>query len=509
MSTISKIKVPLFWKFSIIATLVVLVFGTTNIFLLWNSVYHSFEKEIDKRCTVLASMVAEKSFSPIVYDDLVSLYAVLDETLKSDPSIAYLFLMSSDGKVIAHVPEINIPRKLLSINTPKGNQYQIKVIEATNFDFKTIRDIAYPISNGEIGIVRMGIGEENIRTELNNATQKLLFMIGFFLILGLGGAFFFSYIITSPIKAINKKAQHINLNTIANEDFNIEVPQYKKMVNFYFSDELDVLVSKFNLMMNRLKDNVTELRKTRDSFVQTEKLASIGTLTSGIGHEINNPLSGIKICINRIAKNPQNLEQNIGYIEMIGEAIDKIESVVQQLLNFSRKQDIKYEKINPVEIIDNSIGLAAYKLEKNDVTVDHAICCVQYIRASTNHLSQVFLNLFLNAIDAIEEKKQENPELEGKINVAIECKDNHSYIQFSDNGKGIKPEIINQIFDPFFTSKEVGKGTGLGLYVSFEIIREHGGKLTVSSEYGEGTTFTIALPLESTEEIIEDNDLEE
>lgn len=496
-----KSNLSLFWKFSIITVFVVIVFGIINIFLLSNSVYRSFEKEIDKRSLVLSSIVAEKVVTPIIYEDVVSIYSILDETMRIDPTIAYIFLLDKAGNVIAQAPEMNISNSLRQANDLLGGMYQVKVIEAENFEHKTIRDISYPILKGEIGIVRLGIVEESITNELKSATSNLLMMIGFFLLVGLLGALFFSYIITSPLRLISEKATSVNLDSIEKEDFKVPPPKYKKILNIFFEDELDQLVSKFNMMLVRLRNNVAEQKKTRDSFLQAEKLAAIGTLTSGIGHEINNPLSGIKNGVNRIIKKPENTEQNAVYLELIQEAVGKIEHVVQGLLNFSRKQDVEFKKINPVEVLEVSINLAAYKLKKHNIVIEHSLCCVQFINASVNHLSQVFLNLILNAIDAIEEKRQTNPGLDGRIKIDITCENNKSIIRIMDNGIGIKEAISSQVFDPFFTSKEVGKGTGLGLYVSFDIIKEHGGNLSFTSTYGVGTVFIIELPIIETREL--------
>jgi len=495
MLKIKTINFPLFWKFFSIAVLIVLIFGSINIFLLWSSVYRSFEKEIDKRCIILSSIVAEKVFSPLVYDNVVNIYSVLDETKKSDPSIAYIFLQDGAGNIIAKSSNFIIPQKLVTANNIYNGKYNIRVIETENFKYKVIRDIAYPILHGDVGSVRLGIVEEDIRRELNDSTKILLLMILVFLVIGLSGAFFFSYLITSPIKAISQKAQSVNLDTIEKEDFKIDTPRYKKLLNFYFEDELDILVSKFNLMMVRLKNNVTKMKSTRNSFVQTEKLASIGTLTSGIGHEINNPLSGIQNGINRILKDPSNVEQNIKYLELIKEATKRIENVVHQLLNFSRKQDVVFEKINPVDILDDTVNLIKYKLEKGNISIKSNICCTHFINASVNHIGQVFLNLFINAIDAIEEKTEINPSVLGEIQIRIKCIDKKSVLYIIDNGIGIKPDTQSKLFDPFFTTKEVGKGTGLGLYVSYDIIKEHGGKISFKSKYGEGTEFKIELPI--------------
>lgn len=503
MSRIKTIKFPLFWKFSFIAVVIVLIFGSINILLLWSSVYRSFEKEIDKRCIVLSKIVAEKVFTPLVYDNVVNIYSVLDEAKISDPSIAYIFLLDVSGNIIAKTSDFSIPQKLITANKVIDGKYQIKVIETENYNYKIIRDIAFPIIHREVGSVRLGIVEEDIRKELNDSSNMLLLMIFIFLVIGLGSAFFFSYLITSPIKAISIRAQNVNLDTIEQEEFKIDTPKYKKIMSLYFEDELDLLVSKFNLMMIRLKDNVLEMKNRRDAFVQTEKLASIGTLTAGIGHEINNPLSGMQNCINRILKEPSNIKQNIKYLDLIKEATNKIETIIQQLLNFSRKQNVIFEKVNPVDILENSINLVLYKLEKNDIKVEYNICCIQYINASINHLSQVFLNLLINSIDAINQRKKINPILQGEINISLECKNGKSIININDNGTGIKPENKNNIFDPFFTTKEVGKGTGLGLYVSYGIIKEHGGNMSFKSTFGKGTEFIIEFPLIETKELKE------
>ena len=136
MSRIKTINFPLFWKFSFIAIVIVLIFGSINIFLLWSSVYRSFEKEIDKRCIVLSKIVAEKVFSPLVYENVVNIYSVLDEAKKSDPSIAYIFLLDASGNIIAKTSDLNIPQKLITANKIIDGKYQIKVIETQNYNYK-------------------------------------------------------------------------------------------------------------------------------------------------------------------------------------------------------------------------------------------------------------------------------------------------------------------------------------------------------------------------------------
>jgi len=491
------VRFPLFWKFTIVSTIVVVIFGSINIYLLWTSVYTSFEKEIDKRCKVLAKIISEKSLTPIVYGDNLSLYNILDEIKHSDPSISYIFILDRGNNLIAQTYDITIPEVLLNINSLKSGEYSIKVINTTHFKYPVIRDIAFPILKGEVGTVRLGIVEEHIEQEMVEATNNLILMIIFFLFFGLTGALFFSYIITSPIRKISQKAQIIDLNHIDSQAEELDERKTLKLFNIVINDELDVLVRKFSEMINRLKNSYLELKETQNALVQAEKLASLGTLSAGVAHEINNPVSGIKNCVNRIMKHPENREQNAQYLVLIKEAGDKIENVVKHLLNFSRKQNILLTKTELNSVIDSAISLSAYKLQSKHVKLNVSFQKTHHVNGSANHLEQVFVNLILNSLDAILERKEKETKLSGEIKISTNQILNKVYIHLKDNGIGIPKEIQNKIFDPFFTSKKVGKGTGLGLSVSFNLIKEHGGKILFSSTENLGTEFVVELPCHS------------
>lgn len=489
------IRIPLFWKFAIISIFVIFIFGSINIYLLWSSVYTSFEKEIDKRCKVLAKIVSDKALTPMVYDDFVDLYNILDEIKQSDPSISYIFLLNNANELIAQTYDIKLPEGLLYANSLKSGVYNIKVINTRNFKYPVIRDIAYPILNGEVGTVRLGIVEEHIEQQIMAATKNLVIMIIAFLVFGLSGAMFFSYIITSPIKKISQKAQTIDLSYIDSEDYNFGLRKMILPFNLQIDDELDVLMEKFSEMLSRLKNSYIELRETQGALTQTERLAALGTLSSGVAHEINNPISGIKNCLNRIIKNPENIEQNLKYINLIKEATERIENVVQHLLKFSRKQDILLEKTNLNLVIESAISLTGHKLSSSQVQVITDYNNTYFVNGSSNHLEQVFVNLLLNSLDAILEIKEKDPSHLGSIIISINQVSDKIYIHFKDNGTGIPDEIQNKIFDPFFTSKMVGKGTGLGLSVSFNLIKRHAGKINFTSSEGSGTEFVIELPV--------------
>lgn len=487
------VNITLFRKFAIGATVIVILFSIINIYILWTSGYKTFENEIDKRSKVLSRLIAEKVLQPIVYDDYINVYKVIDQIKTNDASIAYIFVLDENNKIIAQNYDIRIPYSLINANSLLNRNYQIKVIQAKNFKYKILRDIAYPILDGELGTIRIGLIEEDIRKDLNRISRQMILMVTIFLVLGLILAFFFSSLITLPIKKISKNAQNINLLTLESVSIDKKPLKYHTIFNIYLKDELDSLNYKFIEMIERLIMNKKELQAARDSFVQAEKMASIGTLTAGISHEINNPLAGIKNCMTRIEREPENMKQNLTYISLINEAIDRIEKIIKPLLSFSRKSELKFTW-NPVgQLINNALMLTDYRIKKSNIIVEKDFDPEILIFTSVNHIEQVLINLILNGIDAIDERIKTNPESPGKLIISVINNEQKVDIKVVDNGCGIPENLRSKIFDPFFTTKEPGKGTGLGLYVSYNILKDSGGSLIVESKENKGTEFILSF----------------
>ena len=258
-------------------------------------------------------------------------------------------------------------------------------------------------------------------------------------------------------------------------------------------DEITRLMASFNRM-------VDELESRQDQLVQSRKLASIGTLISGIAHELNNPLNNISITAETLMMNYHDMSEK-EMEEITGDILteaDRASQVVKNLLEFSRKEcpyfknvDIRNVLERAFKLIKNQLMVAHIQIEK-DIAGD-----LPFIRGKKQDLQQVFVNILLNAIHAM-------PEGGGIKILAGQGPEGYIKIDFSDTGTGIKPEALSHIFDPFYTTKEVGKGTGLGLSLVYSIIRTHGGYIEVKSEVDEGTIFSIYLPENKGKEDSED-----
>ena len=499
-----KISLPLFWKFTIALVLIVATFGSINVLLIWKSVSSSLETELDKRARFIAKSIASQAVTPLLYDDYVTLQKLLDDIQETDSTISYAFILSGKGKVIAHTFEDNVPSPLIKANPASSTgEVNTVLINPKNFDGNLIRDLAVPILDKSIGVIRIGLEEEGIQEEVNRTMNTLLGMVLFFLVIGILGALGFAYIITNPIKMMSNAADKMDLNALQKGE-KIRIKTREKILDkwkifFRAEDEIDLLSQKFNDMIERLEKTYEELQKTQASLLQSEKLASIGTLVAGIAHEINNPIAGMQNCIRRIAKDPFNYEQTKKYLALMEKASSKIDKVVNGLLNYSRKQGYVFKKLDLSNLIENALLLASFKLEKSRIIIEKKINGSYFVEGSQTHLEQVLLNLLINSIDAINERIASEPNAQRRITFDVRKNNRFVILQIKDTGEGISDEHIDKIFDPFFTTKKVGEGTGLGLSISYNIIKEHNGEIRVESIPGEGTTFIISLQKEADE----------
>ncbi len=497
---LNKVRLPLFWKFAIAISVIVILFGTLNLLFIRYQVYRTFEAQIERNGLSISSMAAKQLVDPMLYNELGTVNKVLQRTKSVNPDIKYLIVVSPDNKVIAHTFNDTPPQSLINVNfLDKDITSGIKIINSLSRNDTVIRDFAMPILDKRLGTLRVGFSEDVIDKQLSQ-TSRMFIVLGLgLLVLGLVAAFFLSYIISKPVKNMSYQVSKINLRSIESRDYNINPPTGNlilKLKNlFNMTDEIDVLGNSFNEMLFRLNVAYIELEKTRESISQTEKLASVGTLAAGLAHEINNPLAGMSNCLRRISEKPDNINQNKEYISMMSEAVDKISNVVKGLLDFSRKHEMNLSQINLIQHIENSISLISFQLRQSNIELKRNFQSNEiYMAGSPNHLEQVFVNLLLNSIDSINEKKLVADDHAGVIAIEISKVNQSIIIDFIDNGIGLEELKIPLMFDAFFTEKKVKQGTGLGLAVSSDIIRNHHGQITGRNEVGGGFRVTVILP---------------
>ena len=249
------------------------------------------------------------------------------------------------------------------------------------------------------------------------------------------------------------------------------------------------LVSKSGEWIGRLLlfDDVTQRERMEEQMTQTEKLTSLGLLAAGVAHEVNTPLAVISNYIQMLAKQMPDADPRQGIIDKIVKQTYRASEIVNNLLNFSRTSAAEFAEVDLNRVVEETLSLVAHPLRTGQIhVVKHLDERLPAVRGSSNKLQQVFLNLFLNARDAMPGG--------GMLQIRTAAHNGSVQIEIADTGAGISRENIHRIFDPFFTTKSNGRGTGLGLSVSYGIVKEHGGKVDVRSTPGRGTSFHLEFP---------------
>ncbi len=364
--------------------------------------------------------------------------------------------------------------------------------------YEPIRDLGGKI----VGILYVGILEAPY-IDLRHKVIYSFFGIGILgVLLVLILSFFITTGITRPLREMVWATRKI-----AEGDFSLELPISSR-------DEIGQLAESFNHMLIRLKQarqeledygrtleekveyRSQELQKVQVQLMQSEKLAFLGRLASGVAHEINSPLTGILTFSHLLMRKVKNHPELKNELELIIHETTRVSTIVRGLLDFARENKPQKRLCNVNELILHTLSLVEHQsVFQNIQILKNLEGQIPLILLDPSQMQQVFMNILLNAADAMPAGGSLT------ISTALAPGDLFLQVNFVDTGCGIPKEIIHRIFDPFFTTKTNRKGTGLGLAVSYGIVERHRGRIEVQSEEGKGTTFTIQLPLQATEDV--------
>lgn len=234
-------------------------------------------------------------------------------------------------------------------------------------------------------------------------------------------------------------------------------------------------------------EDITEFRRLMDQTIQSEKLAEVGRLSAGIAHEINNPLSVIAYATELLQREDPASSFQTEMLERIASEVERLKALTGGLLTFSRSGESRMRPVDLIETLRDVLLLLEYELKRHQVVLQEDCQPVPRIQGDPNKLKQVFINLIMNACQAMDRG--------GRLSVSSGVDElDQVFVTLADNGPGIAEELQEQVFEPFFSTKKEGEGTGLGLYLCRNIIREHDGQLLLESKPGQGATFRLIWP---------------
>jgi two-component system NtrC family sensor kinase len=338
------------------------------------------------------------------------------------------------------------------------------------------------------------IAENTKRTILNS-----LFLL---ILISVTSGIFITVLVNRPIKKLNK-----GIEELGKGNFNYKISLQSKDEFGKMADRFNEMSSKLNSAYQEIKDwsenlNIKvqekseELKNIYNQVMQIEKLASLGKLSATVAHELNNPLEGILTYSKLISKKLRNNSDNgdhtkiLSFLDLISEESARCGKIVKDLLLFSHRGDDEMNEESLETIIDKSVTLIHHHLEINKITLakDYPGKDIN-VNCNSQKIQQALMSLLINAIEAMPNG--------GTITVALSKTDDLAVIRIIDEGTGILEKDLPNIFEPFYSTKEASKGTGLGLAVVYGIINNHGGQVVVEKTSPRGTTFKITLPIKN------------
>jgi two-component system NtrC family sensor kinase len=351
-----------------------------------------------------------------------------------------------------------------------------------------------------VGVLDVGVSLEPVDRDLS-AFRRVSLLVTALMALLLGAVFWSvaKHRVVRPVEALVQGTRRVAQDELETE------------IHVDSRGELGLLAASFNEMLRSLRrvegelqslneqleekvaERTGELRAAQDTLVRTEKLSSLGKLSASIAHEINNPLAGIltfaKLMIRTIEHGPVGEAERktlVKQLALVQRESERCSAIVRNLLDFARERPLQLKPLDVNHVVEEVFSLVSNQTAMLGVEVTKDLARVPMVEADFGQLRQAFLNIVINGIEAMGKG--------GTLRVTTRPlpEEDALEIVFQDDGPGIPPQLVQKIFDPFFTTKE--KGTGLGLSVVYGIVERHKGRVTVDSEPGKGTRFTIRLP---------------
>ncbi len=439
--------------------------------------------EVEKQGRLLGETLAIPIINDLIYErlGLVEEGGLLDNYIleifnRRDVELEYIAILDQEGKVISHNNITEYGKIYTDPLTAEALKTDRTIIQPLSSGEHKTLDFGVPLSIGKKrwGSLKFGISMAKVEQEIVATVTKIIILTMVLLIAG------FVIILLLTRRFIGPITQLVNTMEKTRGDF-LDIK-----VDVQGRDELAVLGERFNSMIARIKQANEELKKTHEKLVQSEKLASIGILASGVAHEINNPLGGIFNCLQMLRQNGDKPALREKYLDLVNEGFDRIETTVSKLLWMSRKGKHAPVDMNIRDSVDSIYRLLEYKMKKAKISFRNEVDADLRFTIDVHDFQQLLLNLFINAIHAMENG--------GALAVRGSRQNSVIAIEVVDNGCGIEKENISRIFDPFFTTKPSGEGTGLGLWLTYQIVSNYGGEIVVESESGQGSRFTMSFP---------------
>jgi len=475
-------KLSLQYKFISITSIFIITLMTLIGYIVIKRESKILYGEVEREGRLLSETLAIPVINDLIYEKvgLVEEGGLIDNYIteifrRKDIDLIYIAVLDEKGRVISHndfreygkVYKDPLTVNALKSDTTLVQKFTDRKSGQDAYDFST------PLSIGKKrwGTLKFGVSLEKGRQEIKSMIKRIVLLTLIVLFLGFIIIVILSRRFIGPITQLARTMERAGSGML---DVKVDIKGH---------DELALLGQSFNHMIERIKEANLELKQTHEKLMQSEKLASIGILASGVAHEINNPLGGLFNCVQMLEQMGDSENFRKRYLELLKDGLKRIETTVGKLLWMSRTGMREPEVMDVKEALKDIYGFVEYRLTKNKIRYDERIEQGLRLIIDPHDFQQILINLIINAIQSMRGG--------GVLSIEGFSEDSDTVIRVCDTGEGIEDEVIGKIFDPFFTTKQPGEGTGLGLWLTYEIVRNYNGDIEVRSEKGKGTEFVL------------------
>jgi len=434
----------------------------------------TLENHLEIRALQLGEIMSKQMIEPLLYEELYTIYSLFESYIKSaDSIIVYAEAYDPEGKFLLNsvqtVSSDKLSGELSSYRTKAGFvNLSGAISEGGAFD------LIYPVTTqnlGLIGYLRLGITPAHLLSTLENIKNKILKLTVIIVLSGILVGLLMARRIIQPILILNRAVLQLEEETLGED---IEVLGI---------GEVRELTSSFNKMSRKLRDSVETMKTAQNNLVRKEKLYVLGEFSASLAHEIKNPLTPIKMLIQRAHDQHEPLEG--GDLDVINDELKRIDTIVSQFLGYARITEPHLEKIDINMLLQDVLVLSQSKIKNSKIELILDLNSTPLmVSINPDSLKQVMINLILNAVQAMPGG--------GILKLITRGEEDGIKVEVNDSGIGMTEEQLEKAFDPFFTTKQ--DGTGLGLSIILSIIENHHGSIDLFSEANRGTRVLVRLP---------------
>lgn len=472
-------------KFILVAFLSVLALTTAISFLAAVKTRAALYNASEKQGRMLAQTVSALIINELIYEKLglVEEGGLIDNYMRglyqhSELDLNFVAVLDNSFQVTSHSDFSEFGKRYHNsfVKQAHGSDSVLVRRVTNNIGSAESLEFAAPLSieGKRWGMLLFSLSLEDVEAEI----RAMIYQIASHSILALLVFFFLIYLLSQRfIKPI------IDLSQAMGE---VEVEMSEKTIPVKGNDELSHLTESFNDMVRRIRSANEEMKLAHEKLLESEKLATLGVLSSSIAHRINNPLGGLFNCVGLLRKQGDDQEFRRNYLGLIEEGLESIKQTVGQLLWTAGRREGEDQRSNISAVLASVLRYLDYRLKRQRILFDQDIDSSLVAPIAPHDLEEVLLNTMINAIQAMETG--------GNLSITARQINAQINIHIEDTGVGIPEDKIEDVFDIFYSTKKAGEGTGLGLWMTYELVKKYKGDITISSQVGVGTKVSIIIP---------------